>query len=1252
MCNLKPKYLYFTLVLILIANVYSFAQSASFTTPDTVCVNSTLNTTNTSVGASTYYWNFCSGNSGISPIGTNLGNIGNSLNIPVFMDYGYYNGNYYAFVVNQLNTGLVRLNFGNSLQNIPTTTNLGNFGGIIPSTAEGIQIVQNNGDWVAIIVAGDPNSGDPSRIIKIDFGVSLTNNAPVATNWGNIGNLSYPHQLFMFQENSQWYGFTVSRSNNTITEFSFSNNFNNIPTAINLGNLGNLDLPTGIYPISENGNWYAIITNTGSNTITKLTFGTDLLNNPTGVNLGNPSNLLNLPRGIQMIKSCSGTNAYIANQNTNEIIKLSFQSLLNNTFTGLSLGNIGGLNAPISFLKLTPIGSDIFSFVTNAGNNSITAIKFPGCTNSSIASSTSQNPSSISYNSPGTYNISLTIDDGLPTQNAVCKQIVVVSPPTLSISNDTTICSGGKVQVNAGGANSFIWSPSTGLSNPNIANPIASPASTTKYYFTGSTAGCTSKDSINIIVNPNCHTGLIVSNDTTICFGQSAYLSAFDSSSLNYQWLPTTGLSNPSIANPVATPSVTTTYYVSSLVQEKNNLVVNGDFEQGNTGFASAYTYVTGYNSLWTAGVYTITTDPHNEHSLASSFGDHTSGSGQMMAMNGASTPINVWCQSIKVTPNTNYAFSAWFANWSSDAIDNLPEIQFAINGSLIGSLNNFPQGQGKWVQFYTIWNSGNNTNITICINDQQTAIGGNDFSIDDISFTKIDSLYDSIKVTVLPAPINKIDTIIGCGSISYKGIVYKTNTIVSETIKNYKGCDSIYYNHQLIVEGNNLITTIKSDLYGCKSVIYKGTSYTVSTSITDTIKGYLGCDSIIIQQPIVIYPAATIQKDSISNCTQVIYNGITYTANSIVSDTLKNLFGCDSIIHIHNIIVYPPPINKEDTISGCNTVIYKGITYTSNTSLNETLKNNFGCDSIILTHNIIVYSQNTSTTVAAPFIGCGSVNYKSHIYTVDTSFIDTIKNIHGCDSVYQTTNVTIHPFPTLSASDTTICFGTQASLSAISNGPIKWVGYNTNPIIVSPFNDTTYIVTASNNWACSDTISVTVSVQHFNISLEASSNPISKGNNLVLQSSSSIPYTIVSWSSNFQTTFSTPYADAQTVIADTTTLYKVVASSAIGCTDSTSITVVVIPSLDGLLSIPNTFSPNGDGKNEIWIIKGINNFPKARIYIYDRNGQIVYNDYKAPPFNGFYNGIPLPTGTYYYIIKLYDSRFPTPISGWLELLR
>jgi gliding motility-associated-like protein len=69
---------------------------------------------------------------------------------------------------------------------------------------------------------------------------------------------------------------------------------------------------------------------------------------------------------------------------------------------------------------------------------------------------------------------------------------------------------------------------------------------------------------------------------------------------------------------------------------------------------------------------------------------------------------------------------------------------------------------------------------------------------------------------------------------------------------------------------------------------------------------------------------------------------------------------------------------------------------------------------------------------------------------------------------------------------------------------------------------------------------------------------------------------------------------------------------------------------------IVNTFTPNGDGVNDYWVIKGLDTYPDATVKIFNRYGSSVFESVGyAKPFDGNRNGKPLPAGVYYYIINL-----------------
>ncbi|MGE0569414.1 MAG: hypothetical protein AB7O73_15855, partial [Bacteroidia bacterium] len=284
--------------------------------PDTVCVNETFTIQNTSTGSvSSSYWNFFSST---VTLGQSLNIGGSALTYPTYMSINEDGGNYYAFISNNGNGTITRAFYGNSLNNIPIYTNLGSFSSTLPFNCEGIVIEKEGSNWYGIVVGGP---GASSRICRLSFGSSLAN-IPTVVNMGNIGNLNYPHRLIIVQEGANKYGFTVNRDGNTITRFEFGNSLSNIPTATNLGNIGNLGGPNGLALINYQGTWYGFVTNDGNQTITRLNFGSVLTNTPTGTTMGG---VPTFPRGIYLDITCNGIVGQLTTY-SNGFYRLSFLS--------------------------------------------------------------------------------------------------------------------------------------------------------------------------------------------------------------------------------------------------------------------------------------------------------------------------------------------------------------------------------------------------------------------------------------------------------------------------------------------------------------------------------------------------------------------------------------------------------------------------------------------------------------------------------------------------------------------------------------------------------------------------------------------------------------------------------------------------------------------------------------------------------------------------------------------------------------
>jgi PEP-CTERM motif len=172
------------------------------------------------------------------------------------------------------------------------------------------------------------------------------------------------------------------------------------------------------------------------------------------------------------------------------------------------------------------------------------------------------------------------------------------------------------------------------------------------------------------------------------------------------------------------------------------NLVYNGDFEAGNTGFSSNYTYGNvhfggPYGSYWIGSSPATAPGAWGDWM---SFGDHTSGHGLMLIANGPATaqyqPLDVWSQTVSVAPNTTYAFTFWAATLSNDS-PAPAQLQAMVNGASLGFTLDLPGvgAGGHWVTAGGDWYSGAATSATLALVDVYSAEQWNDFVIDDISF-------------------------------------------------------------------------------------------------------------------------------------------------------------------------------------------------------------------------------------------------------------------------------------------------------------------------------------------------------------------------------------------------------------------------------------------------------------------------------------------------------------------------------------
>lgn len=136
---------------------------------------------------------------------------------------------------------------------------------------------------------------------------------------------------------------------------------------------------------------------------------------------------------------------------------------------------------------------------------------------------------------------------------------------------DTVICPGDQVQLNISGGNYFLWSPSAGLSDPNISDPIASPSSSTLYTVITAAGSCA--DTLQVYVGVKPLPQIFAGPDQQICIGDSVTIDA--AGGTYYAWSPAASLTDANIQNPVAFPEITTTYTLSATDTNSCPVVVN-----------------------------------------------------------------------------------------------------------------------------------------------------------------------------------------------------------------------------------------------------------------------------------------------------------------------------------------------------------------------------------------------------------------------------------------------------------------------------------------------------------------------------------------------------------------------------------------------------------------------------------------------------------------------------------------------------
>jgi gliding motility-associated-like protein len=364
------------------------------------------------------------------------------------------------------------------------------------------------------------------------------------------------------------------------------------------------------------------------------------------------------------------------------------------------------------------------------------------------------------------------------------------------------------------------------------------------------------------------------------------------------------------------------------------------------------------------------------------------------------------------------------------------------------------------------------------------------------------------------------------------------------------------------------------------------------------------------------------------------------YTTTNIYMDTLTSYVGCDSIIQT-NLTVNPRTYGAQSFTLCLGQSVRVGRNVYNNDGLyTDTLINVYGCDSVLTTDIIVkrpvIFVIDTSICIGNVYDGIS--------YSVETHYIDTIVSSIGCDSFITQTNIYIIPDPALVASnDVTICAGYVTTLNAFGgNNVYDWTpsSYLTcsncsNPD-ASPPTNTLYTVTSRgcNGNILTEDVFVTVQPLPL-VNVLSMDTCVFYGQKVELIAEyDTTPTNHINW-----------YVSGITVCTDCPVqiinpylsgYYQAIVTDSVGCTASDSFDLCVRTDCpDSTLLVPNYMTPNGDGVNDNFTILNPENIPIVFLRIFDRWGTMIYESYsQTPSWNGYYLGSVALPGVYVYYIE------------------
>jgi gliding motility-associated-like protein len=805
---------------------------------------------------------------------------------------------------------------------------------------------------------------------------------------------------------------------------------------------------------------------------------------------------------------------------------------------------------------------------------------------------------------PGIYNCTVTDSNGC--RYTTSTTLVAPTPPYVSIFPPVdSVCNGASVTFTASGANTYTWSPGTALSCTACPTTVATPTTNTWYYVTGiDTLGCPGKDSAEVVFSPPPTVTISVIPDG--CFG--TFLEGFGASS--YVWKPATGLSGTTGFFTIATDTVAITYTLVGYAH----------------GCSDSATVTVPATSIPTV---TLTA---NKDTICS--GDSV----KLTAVGHGITGYN-WFPSTGLSCSTcavTYAHPTGTTFYEVFGFDSAGCSAFAAITITVGgiSVTSFPgfcggptflEASGGDTTGY-IWKPSTGLSCTNCQFPSATPTVTTTYTVYGKSATAACPSADSAVVVVAPSipptvSITASKTTICAGdSVSLSGS--GKGTLTYEWIP--------FINLTCFVCQNTIATPSVTTTY----VLYGFDS--IGCTATDTVT-------------IIVNPKVRV-RDSVDVCAGKSY----LIASGSTSYTWSPTTGlsCSTCA----VTIATPTVPTTYTVTGAGTPCPGGDTASVSVPVLPplaTVSIKAASDTVCAGDSTLLSTTSTGGVVTWSWFPFGGLYCDACANTMvqvngNISYTVTVTTSGGCKAK---DSITLYAATTsTTVKQHYICPGSNVTLTASGGTSYLWsTGALTSSINVAPLATTSYTVLIKQKGGCADTVIHVVNVNPVPVPVVCCGATITAGQSVNLSASGGASYI---WS---------PVAGLSCVSCanpvatpSVTTTYYVLLSSDSGCHSVDSLVIFVKEKCDSAFNVPNVFTPNGDNKDDFFVIDA-SNMATYSIEIYDRWGKQVFTSSNAgSPWNGKLNnsGPEESDGVYYYIIKATCGSHNFDTHGFVQLIR